>query len=161
METILEVVRIEQIIREAEEGVNCIIRSPEDGAKIASRFIWRDDREVFFVMSLNTKNNVIAVHRCHVGPLNSSLVHPREVFKSAILNNASSVIVAHQHPRGDITPSIEDINVTKRLVEAGKLLDIEVLDHLVANSDNSLTSLKERGYNYKGEKRPYNSSRYN
>ncbi len=97
-------------------------------------------------MCLNTKNNVVAVHRCHVGALNASLVHPREVFKSAILNNAASVIVAHQHPSGDITPSMEDINVTKRLVEAGKLLGIEVLDHLVVNSDNSFTSLKERGY---------------
>ncbi|GAB2541462.1 JAB domain-containing protein [Gracilibacillus alcaliphilus] len=145
METILEVVRIEQIIREAEEGVDYIIRSPEDGAKIASRFIGRDDREVFFVMCLNTKNNVIAVHRCHVGSLNSSLVHPREVFKSAILNNAASV-VAVQHPSGDIKPSMEDVKVTRRLVEAGKLLGIEVLDHLVVNSDNSFTSLKERGY---------------
>lgn len=78
--------------------------------------------------------------------MNASLVHPREVFKSAILNNAASVIVAHQHPSGDITPSMEDINVTKRLVEAGRLLGIEVLDHLVVNSDNSFTSLKERGY---------------
>src|SRR5699024_12152791 len=102
-----------------------IIRSPEDGAKIASRFIGRDDREVFFVMCLNTKNNVIAVHRCHVGSLNSSLVHPREVFKSAILNNASSVIVAHQHLSGDITPSMEDINVTKRLIEDGMLRSVE------------------------------------
>ena len=95
METILEVVRIEQIIREADEGVNYIIRSPEDGAKIASRFIGRDDREVFFVMCLNTKNNVVAVHRCHVGSLNSAIIHPREVFKSAILNNAASIIVCH------------------------------------------------------------------
>jgi len=146
IETILEVVRIAQIIREAEEGVDYIICSPEDGAKIASRFIGRDDREVFFVMCLNTKNNVVPVHRCHVGSLNSSIVHPREVYKSAILNNAASVIIAHQHPSGDIKPSMEDINVTKRLVEAGKLLSIEVLDHLVVNSDNSFTSLKERGY---------------
>src|SRR5699024_9362829 len=121
-------------------------RSPEDGAKIASRFIGRDDREVFFVMCLNTKNNVIAVHRCHVGSLNSSLVHPREVFKSAILNNASRVIVAHQHPSGDITPSMEYINVRNRVVEAGKILGSDVLDSLVVNSDNSFTSLKEKGY---------------
>lgn len=145
METILEVVRIEQIIKEAEEGVDYIIRSPEDGAKIASRFIGRDDREVFFVMCLNTKNNVVAFHRCHVGSLNSSIVHPREVFKSAILNNAASVIVAHQHPSGDITPSKEDINVTRRLVDAGKLLGIEVLNHLVVNNESKFTSLKEKG----------------
>lgn len=145
METILEIVRIEQIIRESEEGVDYIIRSPEDGAKIASRFIGRDDREVFFVMCLNTKNNVIAVHRCHVGSLNSSIVHPREVFKSAILNNAASIIVAHQHLSGDITPSMEDINVTKRLAEAGKLLGIEVLDHLIVNNEGKFTSVKEKG----------------
>ena len=146
METILEIVRIEQIICEAEEGVNYMIKGPKDGADIASRFIGRDDREVFFVMCLNTKNHVVAVHRCHVGSLNASIVHPREVFKSAILNNAASVIVAHQHPSGDPTPSIEDINVTKRLVEAGKLLGIEVLDHLVVNNESEFTSLKEKGH---------------
>lgn len=95
METILEIVRIEQIICEAEEGVNYMIKGPKDGADIASRFIGRDDREVFFVMCLNTKNHVVAVHRCHIGSLNASIVHPREVFKSAILNNAASVIVGH------------------------------------------------------------------
>src|SRR5690625_3972011 len=97
-------------------------------------------------MCLNTKNNVVAVHRCHVGSLNSTLIHPREMFKSAILNNVASVIVAHQHPSGDPTPSIEDISVTKRLIEAGKLLGIEVLDHLVANNESKFTSLKEKGY---------------
>ncbi|WP_242694742.1 JAB domain-containing protein [Pseudogracilibacillus auburnensis] len=112
----------------------------------SSCFIGRGDREVFFAMCLNTKNNVVAVHHRHVSSLNASLVHPREVFKSAILNNTASVIVAHQHPSGDITPSMEDINVTKRFAEAGKLLGIEVLDHLVVNNDNSFTSLKERGY---------------
>jgi DNA repair protein RadC len=146
METILEIVRIEQIICEAEEGVAYMIKGPQDGADIASRFIGRDDREAFFVMCLNTKNHVVAVHRCHIGSLNASIVHPREVYKSAILNNAASVIVAHQHPSGESTPSTEDINVTKRLVEAGKLLGIELLDHLVVNSDNRFTSLKERDY---------------
>lgn len=146
METILEIVRIEQIICEAEEDVNYMIKGPQDGAEIASRFIGRDDREVFFIMCLNTKNHVVAVHRCHIGSLNASIVHPREVFKSVILNNAASVIVAHQHPSGDITPSMEDINVTKRLVEAGKLLGIEMLDHLVVNNEGKFTSLKEKGY---------------
>lgn len=146
METTLEIVRIEQIICEAEEGVNYVIKGPQDGADIASRFIGRDDREVFFVMCLNTKNHVVAVYRCHIGSLNASIVHPREVFKSAILNNAASVIVAHQHPSGDITPSMEDISVTKRLAEAGKLLGIEVLDHLVVNNEGRFTSLKERGH---------------
>src|SRR5699024_76284 len=95
METILEIVRIEQIICEAEEDVNYMIKGPQDGAEIASRFIGRDDREVFFIMCLNTKNHVVAVHRCHIGSLNASIVHPREVFKSVILNNAASVIGVH------------------------------------------------------------------
>ncbi|NBJ71628.1 MULTISPECIES: JAB domain-containing protein [Clostridia] len=146
METILEIVRIEQIICEAEGGVNYMIKGPKDGADIASRFIGRDDREVFFVMCLNTKNHVVAVHRCHIGSLNASIVHPREVFKSAILNNAASVIVAYQHPSGDIEPSMEDINVTKGLAEAGKLLGIEVLDHLVVNNEGKFTILKEKGH---------------
>ncbi|UBF35029.1 hypothetical protein K9N56_06255 [Bacillus sp. PM8313] len=91
------------------------MRSPEDGAKITSRFIVMIVK-CFLLCVLNTKNNVVAVHRCHIGSLNSSIVHPREVYKSAILNNAASVILAHQHPSGDIKPSMEDINVTKIFV---------------------------------------------
>src|SRR5436309_6117594 len=93
-------------------GEQYIVRSPEDGAKIASQFIGDDDREVFFVMCLNTKNRVVAVHRCHVGSLNASIVSPREVFKSAILNNSASIIVSHQHPSQNVEPSREDIEVT-------------------------------------------------
>jgi len=140
------VLRIEQVICEAKEGVNYMIKGSKDVAEIASRFIRRDNREVFFVMCLNTKNHVVAAHRYHIGALNASIVHPREVFKSAILNNAISVIVAHQHPSGGITQSIEDINVTKRLAEAGKLLGIEGLDHLVVNNEGKFTSLKEKGH---------------
>lgn len=98
MEKIYEIVRIKQITTEAEIE-NDIIRSPEDGATIARHFIGEDDREVFLVMCLNTKNRVVAVHRAHVGSLNASIVHPRDVFKCAILNNAFSIIVSHQHRR--------------------------------------------------------------
>ena len=102
MEKVYEIQRIKQVIQEVEGGEQYIVRSPEDGAKIASQFIGDDDREVFFVMSLNTKNRVVAVHRCHVGSLNSSIVSPREVFKSAILNNSASIIVSHQHPSQNV-----------------------------------------------------------
>jgi DNA repair protein RadC len=121
------------------------MRSPEDGAKVVANFIGDEDREVFFVMCLNTKNRVVAVHHCHVGGLNASIVMPREVFKSAILNNSASIIVSHQHPSQDITPSREDISVTKRLVEAGKILGIEVLDHLIVNANADYYSMKEKG----------------
>lgn len=146
MEKVYEIIKIKQVIQEVEGVENYIVRSPQDGAILASKFIGDDDREVFFVMCLNTKNNVVAVHRCHVGGLNVSLVLPREVFKSAILNNSASIIVSHQHPSGDTTPSREDIDVTKRLVECGKLLGIEVLDHIIVNHNGGFCSLKEKGY---------------
>ncbi|MCQ6281032.1 JAB domain-containing protein [Bacillus sp. EB600] len=146
MEKVYEIQRIKQVIQEVEGGEQYIVRSPEDGAKIASQFIGDDDREVFFVMSLNTKNRVVAVHRCHVGSLNASIVTPREVFKSAILNNSASIIVSHQHPSQNVEPSREDIEVTRRLVEAGQILGIELLDHLIVNANAEYYSLKEKGY---------------
>jgi DNA repair protein RadC len=143
METIYELVRIKQVIKEVEANEKFVIRSPQDAADVAAQFIGDDDREVFFVMCLNTKNQVVAVHRCHVGGLNASIVMPREVFKSAILNNSASIIVSHQHPSQDVTPSREDIEVTSRLVECGKILGIEVLDHLIINTKAKYYSLKE------------------
>lgn len=146
METVYEVVKIKQVIKEVEADQKYIIRSPQDAAKVAAAFIGDDDREVFFVMCLNTKSQVVAVHRCHIGSLNASIVMPREVFKSAILNNSASIIVSHQHPSQDVSPSREDIEVTKRLAECGLILGIEVLDHLIVNATSEYYSLKEKGY---------------
>ncbi|RKL64899.1 DNA repair protein RadC [Salipaludibacillus neizhouensis] len=146
METVYEIQRIKQVIQEREGGDKYIVRSPEDAATIASTFISDEDREVFFVMCMNTKNRIIAVHRCHVGALNASVVHPRETFKSAILNNAASIIVSHQHPSQDVQPSMEDINVTKRLADCGKMLGIEVLDHVIVNAAAEYYSMKEKGH---------------
>lgn len=97
-------------------------------------------------MMLNTKNQVVGLHKAHVGSLNASIVHPREVMKCAIFNNAASIIVSHQHPSGDPTPSKEDIEVTKRLAEAGEILGIEVLDHVIVSHTGKHVSLKEKGY---------------
>ena len=144
---IFEVVRLKQEIREVEEPFAAFqIRSPEDAKQLAEAHIADEDREVFLVMMLNTKNQVIGLHRAHVGSLNASIVHPREVMKSAILNNAASIIVSHQHPSGDPTPSKEDIEVTKRLAEAGKMIGIELLDHLIVSHTGKHVSLKEKGY---------------
>ncbi|MCM3736496.1 DNA repair protein RadC [Bacillus cytotoxicus] len=145
MEKIYEIQRIRQVKTEVEVEVKTI-RNPDDAARIATQFIGDDDREVFFVMCLNTKNHVVAVHRAHIGSLNASLVHPRDVYKSAILNNSASIIVAHQHPSGETYPSREDIDVTKRLAEAGKVLGIELLDHIIINDTGKYTSLKEKGH---------------
>ena len=100
--SIFEVVRIKQEIKESSEPfVKYSVRSPEDAQKLAASYIADEDREVLLVMMLNTKNQVVGLHRAHVGSLNASVVHPREVMKCAILNNAASIIVSHQHPSGD------------------------------------------------------------
>lgn len=145
METTYEIVKIRQV-REEVNVPKKKITGPSDAAEIATHFIGDDDREVFLVMCLNTQNEVVAVHRCHVGSLNSSVVHPRDVFKSAILNNSFSIVVAHQHPSGMILPSDADKDVSKRLYDAGKLIGIEVLDSLIVNDAGRFYSLREKGY---------------
>jgi DNA repair protein RadC len=93
---------------------------------------------------LNTKNQVIGRQTLSIGSLNASIVHPREVFKAAIRRSSASIVCAHNHPSGDPTPSPEDIQLTKRLGEAGQLIGIELLDHLVIG-DSRFISLKEMG----------------
>lgn len=148
MEKIIEVVRMKQEVKRGRGKYDSfVIRSPHDAIDLIRDLIGDEDREVFLVLVLNTKNMINAVHRCHVGSLNASVVHPREVFKSCILNNGASLIVAHQHPSGDPTPSREDLEVTKRLKEAGNILGIELLDHIIiGGNSNKSKSLKEQGY---------------
>jgi len=144
--TLVEITRIRQEVREPDVALETThITSPEDAFCVAKRFIQDDDREVFLVILLNTKNRVIAVHRAHVGSINSSVAHPREIFKSAILNNATSLIVSHQHPSGDPHPSREDIEVTERLVEVGRIVGIQLLDHIVVGAGEEYVSLKAQG----------------
>ena len=121
-----------------------IIQSPQDVAHIVMEEMRFLDREHFRVVSLSTKNQVLGISSISVGSLNSSLVHPRECFKEAIRRNSNSIILVHNHPSGDSTPSKEDIEVTKRLVSGGKVLGIEVLDHVIIG-DKCFTSLKEQG----------------
>jgi DNA repair protein RadC len=102
------------------------------------------DKEYFKVVMLNVKNRVISVENISIGSLNSSIVHPREVFKPAIKRSSAAVILVHNHPSGDTTPSREDIEITRRLVEAGKILGIEVLDHIIFGNSDYL-SFKEKG----------------
>ena len=103
-----------------------------------------DKQEQFFVMSLDAKNKLINVVRVHVGTLRSSIVGPREVFRAAIRDGACSIVVAHNHPSGDPDPSPEDIDVTDKLAEVGKTLDIPLLDHLIVGN-NRYTSLRQKG----------------
>ena len=103
------------------------------------------DREVFIVLHLDTRNRVVAHETTSVGSQNASLVHPREVFKAAILKGATSIILAHNHPSGDPAPSKEDIDLTHRLAEAGGLMGIQVLDHVVVAPPGESVSMKELG----------------
>ncbi len=120
------------------------ITCPNDALALLQPRMQLLDREHFVVVSLTTKNRVIAIETASIGSLNSSLVHPREIFKNAIRLSAAAVILAHNHPSGDPTPSREDLEITNRLVEAGKLIGIEVLDHLIIGS-GSFHSFKEEG----------------
>lgn len=122
-----------------------VIRSPEDGAKYVMDDMRFLSQEHFVAIYLNTKNQVIHRKTVFIGSLNASIVHPREVFKEAIKRSAASVICAHNHPSGDPTPSREDIEVTRRLAECGRIIGIELLDHLIIG-DQKFISLKEKGY---------------
>ena len=120
------------------------INSPKDAVQILMPQLRYLSNEVFYALSLDSKNYVTKQRRIFEGSLNMSIVHPREVFKFAIEESAASLIVAHNHPSGDPTPSNEDIKITKQLVDAGKILDIPVLDHIIIG-DGRYISLKEQG----------------
>lgn len=121
-----------------------VVNSPQDIAHLVMEEMRYLDREHFRVVSLSTKNHVLGISSISVGSLNSSLVHPRECFKEAIRRNSNAIILLHNHPSGDPTPSREDIDVTRRLSDGGQILGIEVLDHVIIG-DNRYISLKERG----------------
>ena len=121
-----------------------IIRRPEDTLPVLESELSELAYERFIALALNTKNHVTAVLPVSSGSLNASIVHPRELFQRAILANAASIIVCHNHPSGDPTPSHEDVSLTCKLIDAGLLLDIPVLDHIVLGYSR-FVSFKERG----------------
>jgi DNA repair protein RadC len=121
------------------------MNGPAEVAALLWRYFQDTDREHFAALLLDTKNQLIGITTVSVGDLSSALVHPREVFKPAILSNAASVILAHNHPSGDPQPSPEDIATTRRLQEAGQILGIEVLDHVVIGDASRWASLREKG----------------
>ena len=122
------------------------IGSPEDAYKAITTItnVQEEAQEVFGILILNTKNKIVAVHEISRGTLNASMVHPREVFKPAILHNAAAIICFHNHPSGDPKPSKEDIEITKRLIEVGKIMEIGIFDHIIVGDDRYI-SLKGRG----------------
>jgi len=125
-----------------------VITSPADAANLVMYDMGTLPEEHLRVIVLNTRNHVIEIVPLYKGSVNSSQVRVAEVFKSAIARQASAIILTHNHPSGDITPSPDDVALTRAIVQAGKMLDIGVLDHLVIGSGGKFTSLKERGLGF-------------
>ncbi len=125
----------------SKQSVN--INSPKEVSNIFMEDLRYLKKEVFKVLLLNTKNQIIQIEEVSVGILNSALVHPREVFRNAIRKSAASMILVHNHPSGNSKPSKEDISLSERLIEAGKIIGINVLDHIIIG-DGEYTSLKEK-----------------
>ncbi len=124
-----------------------IIHSPQDVFEILRYFIGDLDHEELWVLDLDSRNCLYHLIKLYQGSVNTSHVRIAEVFRAAVIDNAPSIIIAHNHPSGDSTPSPEDIAVTRAILQAGKLLDIIVLDHLIVTHDRCI-SLKERGLGF-------------
>jgi len=101
--------------------------------------------EVCAMITLDVRNNVTGVFEVSIGSVSSSIVTPREIFKRAILQNADSVILAHNHPSGSLSPSSNDIDITNKLVQTGKIMDIDVVDHLIIGNDDNYISMRSEG----------------
>ncbi len=119
------------------------VSNPYDAYKLFERFLLDIDREKLLVACFNTKNEPVNISVVSIGTLNSSLVHPREVMKTAILSNSNSIMIAHNHPSGGLDPSTEDKNITDRLTKSCEILGIKLLDHIIIGSNDRYFSFKE------------------
>ncbi len=120
------------------------VKSHQDVVKLVREKLKDKKKEHFLILCLDTRNNLIKLNTISTGTLDANLVHPREVFKEAIQSLASSIILVHNHPSGNPEPSDADIDITKRILETGKIIGIDVLDHIIIANNNSL-SFKEKG----------------
>jgi len=141
------VVRL-QLVRDSAVATKAPdITGPADSVTIFRDYIGNPDREHVVCLAVNTKNQPVGIHTVSIGSLNSSIIAIREVFKAAVMSNAAAIILCHNHPSGDPTPSAEDVAITRKIREAGVLLDIELLDHIVLG-DPGFVSLRERGLGF-------------
>lgn len=139
VQLIKEVVRVKQIVVERPVEYNTRITCTAVAKQIGIDEIGDDAQEVLLLIALNTKNEINAIHKVFSGSLNSSIAHPREIFRSALLNNAARILIYHNHPSGDTEPSSEDYELTNRFFAAGELLGIEVLDHIILAGNDALS----------------------
>lgn len=135
-----------RLVREESLNKNqsVIIKSPKDIFPFLKERIINFHKENFMVASLDSRNKIISINTVSIGTLNSSLIHPRETFEVAIKNHAAAIIICHNHPSGELKPSEDDLVVTQNLVKAGKLLGIDVSDHLIITKDGYFSFKEEK-----------------
>ncbi|MBX6394942.1 MAG: DNA repair protein RadC [Alicyclobacillaceae bacterium] len=142
---ILAALELGRRVQRAARNRSAVIRSPQDVAAHLMERLQFLHKEHFVVLHLDTKHRILGEEVVSVGSLNASIVHPREIFKTALKRSAAAVVCAHNHPSGDPTPSPEDVDVTKRLSEAGRILGIDLLDHVVIGH-GAFVSMRELGF---------------
>lgn len=124
-------------------GVEGNINTPEKVVKMVSRLLKEADKEIMLAISVDAKNKPVGIEVVAIGSLNVAYVEARDLFKHAILSNASGILLVHNHPSGDVTPSVEDWNLTYRIMQAGALLGIELLDHIIIGDNEEFVSLSQ------------------
>lgn len=124
-------------------GVEGNINTPEKVVKMVSRLLKEADKEIMLAISVDTKNKPVGIEVVAIGSLNVAYVEARDLFKHAILSNASGIVLVHNHPSGDVTPSVEDWHLTYRIMQAGALLGIELLDHIIIGDNEEFVSLSQ------------------
>lgn len=135
-----------KLVRESSARYkNKVVQCADDAADIAWQYLQDRDRETLIVLLLDSQNTCIGINEVSMGSLTQSVTHPREVFKPAILSNAAAIILAHNHPSGKTNASKSDIEITEQMVKAGKILGIDVLDHVIVGYNTMRTSIKEEG----------------
>ena len=134
-----------RLVREGEQQVSGPIKSPADIAALVAPLLAREEVEAVLVLTLTSAGRVRAITEVTRGLVNSSLIHPREVFRIAVGDGAAAIVVVHNHPSGDPTPSAEDIAVTRQLTAAGDVLGIELYDHVIIGDATHYISMAERG----------------
>jgi DNA repair protein RadC len=140
----LAVIRLQVVKEVVEYYGNKKISCPSDAAEVAKKFLGDADREMFITINLSTANGINSIHVVSMGSVDRTTIHPRECFKAALLSNASSIILAHNHPSGTLQPSAEDKAATSKLKQCAELLELRVLDHVIV-SDSGYFSFSENG----------------
>jgi DNA repair protein RadC len=142
---VMAAIELGKRVLKSSRGDRKTVRCPADAAGMVMEDMMNLDREHFKVMLLDSKNAVISVETVSIGTVNASIVHPREVLKPALEKSATSIILVHNHPTGSVSPSREDILITRRFEKCGRILGIDVVDHIIVG-DNNYVSMKEGGY---------------